>query len=195
MERWKESNWIIGYRGVIEVSDRGMVRRHSYSYEAMHKSGQMITANKPDKVLAQDMTRSGYYQIPFMLNGVRKKIYTHRLVARAFCGGYADGLNVNHKDGNKTNNHYLNLEWVTRGENTKHAWANNLVNLRGERNPGSKLTQKDVSSIRHLRAQGTRVEDIANIFSVSMSTVYKVLQNVRWRDASMVFFPLKSDCL
>lgn len=51
----------------------------------------------------------------------------HRLVAKYFCDGYAEGLVVNHKDGNKTNNHYTNLEWVTQSENVKHAFSTGLA--------------------------------------------------------------------
>lgn len=46
----------------------------------------------------------------------------HRLVAAAFCHRQRpDQLVVNHKDGNKLNNHYSNLEWVTHSENMQHA--------------------------------------------------------------------------
>lgn len=65
----------------------------------------------------------GYcYIIPY----VNKKTYTHckihRLVAKHFVDGYKEGLVVNHKDGNKQNNVYTNLEWVTPSENNRHAF-------------------------------------------------------------------------
>lgn len=49
-------------------------------------------------------------------------INVHRLVAIEFVDGYFEGAEVNHIDGVKTNNNYMNLEWVTRSENIKHAF-------------------------------------------------------------------------
>ena len=50
----------------------------------------------------------------------------HRLVAEAFLGGLHPGLDVNHIDGDKTNNCIENLEWCTREENVRHAVHNGL---------------------------------------------------------------------
>lgn len=53
----------------------------------------------------------------------------HHLVCLAFHGIPPDGgyrYEVNHKDGNKHNNHPSNLEWTTRGENLTHAYATGL---------------------------------------------------------------------
>jgi hypothetical protein len=48
----------------------------------------------------------------------------HRLVAEHFIGNIGKGLEVNHKDLNKHNNHIDNLEIVTRRENLIHYYAN-----------------------------------------------------------------------
>lgn len=65
-------------------------------------------------------TATGYLQVVF---ADRKKHSVHRLVAHAFCGGYFDGAVVNHKNGVKTDNRALNLEWVTQGQNNQHAYS------------------------------------------------------------------------
>lgn len=62
----------------------------------------------------------GYERVSLGHPRVRK--YVHRLVAEAFVPGFDYGLDVNHIDGNKRNNHEENLEWVTRSENIQHSW-------------------------------------------------------------------------
>lgn len=60
-----------------------------------------------------------YYEIRH--DGKRKKYFAHRLVADAFVAGKQNGLQVNHKDGNKRNCDASNLEWVTPSENQMHS--------------------------------------------------------------------------
>lgn len=63
------------------------------------------------------------------IDGKNKLFFVHRVVALHFVDGYFDGAVVNHKDGNKSNNHYTNLEWVSRSDNNKHAIKNKLSKL------------------------------------------------------------------
>jgi HNH endonuclease len=68
----------------------------------------------------------GYHHIGLLIMqriGPKKLKYyfVHRLVAMHYVDGYEEGLQVNHIDGNKQNNHFTNLEWVTGAENMKHA--------------------------------------------------------------------------
>jgi hypothetical protein len=68
------------------------------------------------------ITPCGYFYITFKPKEGTKRVgrYIQRVVAAMFHGP-DESKYVNHKDGNKTNNHYLNLEYVTKAENSKHA--------------------------------------------------------------------------
>lgn len=72
---------------------------------------------KRKMVLKPQNNRNGY------LGLVTKQgyLYPHKQVALAFCPGWKEGMQVNHKDGNKHNNRATNLEWVTASENTRHS--------------------------------------------------------------------------
>lgn len=78
-------------------------------------------------------TGYGYKQVGIKLNGKYKYYYVHRLVCALF-NPISDlvitNKQVNHKDGNKSNNYYTNLEWVTPKENCIHAINTGLVKLR-----------------------------------------------------------------
>lgn len=80
-----------------------------------------VKNNKTGKILCGDINNAGYRRIT-LYNPVRKRYFIHRLVAYHFCDGYSSELVVNHVDGNKLNNYYKNLEWVTRSENDLHAY-------------------------------------------------------------------------
>lgn len=72
---------------------------------------------------------NGYLIFGAFEDGKRTNILVHRAVAGAFIRTIPKNMEVNHKDGNKLNNHISNLEIVTKSENTKHALKMGLSNL------------------------------------------------------------------
>jgi len=97
-----------------------------------------------------------------------KRYFVHRLVAEKYVKKI-DGKNqVNHKDGNKLNNKYENLEWVNNLENRKHAVKNNL-HLCGEKCSWSKLKEKDVIYI--IQNPSISTKELSKQFDVSYSTI------------------------
>lgn len=86
-----------------------------------------VVLNKNGKPMCQWTDNVGYKQCRLYKDGKKKYVRVHRLVAELFVPNPNNLPQVNHKDGNKLNNHYTNLEWVSNSQNTKHAFDNNLT--------------------------------------------------------------------
>lgn len=84
-------------------------------------SAGYIVSKRFGTPMKYSLNQGGYPVVNVQVNGKRKGVAVHVAVARAFSPGYAPGLEVNHKDGNKQNNSADNLEWLTRKENQRHA--------------------------------------------------------------------------
>jgi hypothetical protein len=80
--------------------------------------------------LKPKMSREGYLYVGTWekTNGItsRHTRYVHRLVAEGFLSNPSNKPQVNHIDGNKSNNSANNLEWVTISENSLHAFKHGL---------------------------------------------------------------------
>lgn len=118
-EEWKD---IKGYDGYYQVSNFGRVKRTSFYY--VDKYGHKRC--RKEKILSQIKNRHGYLLVHLSKDNVKRHIYVHRLVACSFIENPENKPQVNHKNGNKSDNHVSNLEWNTRSENMKHAYVNGL---------------------------------------------------------------------
>lgn len=116
-------------------------------------------------------------------DGKRKLLFIHRLVAQAFVPNLALLPEVNHKDANKRNNLFSNLEWVTRKQNANHAKQLGLYRhepARGENHPDAKLTDEDVLCIRAQYKAGMSQADLRHWFSLSKSAMSNVCRGETW---------------
>ena len=114
--------WRLCFGGLYAVSNQGRVRRE--------QPGPRTRANHH----LRPFLRSGYPSVElFDGSGRRKPVRVHVLVAEAFLGPRPDGLDINHKDGKKTNNWDSNLEYVTRSANMAHAYRLGLTRVPGDR--------------------------------------------------------------
>lgn len=104
----------------------------SYYYDgqetnySISETGEVFN-NKTQKYLKGTINKLGYKVYRLSLNGISKDLYAHRMVAETFIPNNDKTKDcVNHIDGNKLNNSIINLEWVTKGENNRHAIINQL---------------------------------------------------------------------
>ena len=101
-EIWKD---IPGYEGMYQVSNLGRVKSLGRASE--------IGRNLKTKILKQTAEDKGYMKVGLRKNNKIRTVRVHRLVAEAFVGNPQGLPEVNHKDENKANNTYTNLEWCT----------------------------------------------------------------------------------
>lgn len=114
-EIWADIN---GYEGKYQVSNHGNVKNVGFYVKSKNNSKAYVNP----RMLKHLPTDIGYLRV--CLSG--KYFSVHRLVALHFIPNPEDKKTVNHKDGDKSNNHVNNLEWNTHSENLKHAFYNEL---------------------------------------------------------------------
>jgi hypothetical protein len=103
---------IEGYEGYYQVSSKGRVK----SLRRKDKRGH----NLQERILKLGLVGKGYHAVKLCKAGIKKTALVHRLVALTFIPNPENKSEVNHKNGVKTYNFVVNLEWATSLENMKH---------------------------------------------------------------------------
>lgn len=125
---------IVGYDGVYLINRYGVVK----SVDRVEKWNGFIRKRK-GRTLKGCFDRYGYPCVKLCKEGKLNHHTVHRLVALTFIPNPKSLPQVNHKDGNKSNNHISNLEWCTASQNVIHSHKNNLCSpSRGKYHYGSK---------------------------------------------------------
>lgn len=145
------------------------------------KDGHPQSRTKAGKILKPRKMESGYWYITIYENSKRKDFRVHRLVAENFIGSCPKNHQVNHIDGDKNNNHYFNLEYVTHKENIAHAKRLDLY-AKGEEVGISKLNESKVKLIRFAHKIGLiNITELAKIFEVHRSNIRSIIKNKTWK--------------
>lgn len=124
-ERWKA---IKDYEGLYEVSNQGRIKRVS-GWKG--QNGAYIQAS--GIIGENNIKKNGYKGVVLCKNGKCKSFLIHRLVAQTFIPNPHNLPQVNHIDGDKTNNCVENLEWVTPQQNVRHAFDKGLKKPHSQR--------------------------------------------------------------
>lgn len=126
--------------------------------------------------------RKGYLRIGISYRGKKRDFNIHRLVAICFVPNPDNKPQVNHRDGNKLNNHASNLEWVTTQENRAHAFDTGLQNgVQGDRNGRSKISEADARKVCELIADGFKPKDIEVRTGISRNIARDIKKGLSWR--------------
>lgn len=140
---------------------------------------------KSGQEIKQAPHSAGYVHVGLRPKGKSRqvKILVHRLVASLYCTK-PEGLNdVNHIDGNKTNNHYTNLEWCSRSYNIQHAYDTGL-HPQGEGCTMSKLTELQIREICMLFQEGMGVMGVSKLLKIPYGTLNDIHKRRTWKPIS-----------
>jgi hypothetical protein len=130
-EVWKP---IPNYEGIYEVSSWGRVK--SLDKVKYHYAAKNNLANIKGRILTYKLSNN-YRYVDLYFNGSYKRYTIHVLVYSVFYGIVTLGKIINHKDSDRLNNYYKNLEEVFPRENSTHYHRVNKKNLVGAHYDGS----------------------------------------------------------
>ncbi len=168
-EIWKG---VHGWEGIYQISNHGRLK----SFKGDPFSG---------RVLSNTNKTGDYLRCVLCFQERTTSISLHRLVAIHFIENPSDKPTVNHKDLNKQNNYFENLEWATYKENNEHAakikpqmltgMINYNKNIRPRTVKQFDLEGKFITSFKTAKIAGIETGVCArNILQVANKTEYKV---------------------
>lgn len=178
-EKWRP---IDGFESSHEVSNLGRIRTIEREWVGVTPRGHPARRKTAQRVCGQRVSRNGYMQVALCVGGKPHSKLVHRIVAHAFIPPAHNCEQVNHVNGDKTDNRVENLEWTTARGNQLHAIANGLARgRRGMEHGMSKLTDSDVREIRRLLARGVVQRRIAEQFGVAPCKITMIKHGTAWK--------------
>ena len=156
------------------------IKKHPYFIDILVSNMGYIIKNgrKITPTLRKD---TGYYVVNVGINDLHKIHRIHRLVMDTFSPNpnpeyFTD---INHVDGDKSNNRLDNLEWCSRSDNLKHAYS---IGLRkqpfGEESWAAKITLEQAQYIYdHYETDGfhSNTKELCEQFGLTGSTIRAII--------------------
>ena len=169
---------------MMKVIPHNYVTRYGYKYYATDDGH--IFSEHLGRNISEYFDKDGYKKVRLSNgDGSRKVFSVHRLILETFCpNSDSDKLQVNHIDGNKTNNNLSNLEWVTCQQNVQHGYRLGLYSNVEDNNNGShKLTSTQVKEeiIPLLLEHKLTIQQIADKFHVSKFAIESIKYKKTWK--------------
>lgn len=139
-----------------------------------------VWSEKSGKWLSADSRRYAMYTL-YLGGGLARREYAHRLVAQAYIPNPENKPQVNHINGDKKDNRVENLEWSTKIENQRHAYATGLnTGIKGSKSHLSKMADNTINLIRLLYGLGFKQRELAEMAGCSISQVSRIVTRQNW---------------
>lgn len=176
-------------------------------WDGMYQASNLgnIKSLRSNRILAVTLTPLGYGYVSIYKGLKHFKRTVHGLVMRAFVGEPPHGMEINHKDFNRSNNRIDNLEYVTHAVNVKYSWDHGKHTRQrvkrvsgvkhfnvGCNNPQSKLVESEVIEIRELLSKQTHsIAEIARFYNVSGSAIDGINTGSTWKNVGAYEYPIR----
>lgn len=174
--KWKA---VVGYEGYYEVSDTGFVRSLDRYETIYNRHEKPFIRRRKGKVLKLSLGNAGYLTVSLCQSSSGKRKYVHRVVAETFLKCPKHLFEVNHLDGDKTNNNLFNLEWTDRRGNSIHSTRVLRKNI-GSKVGTSKLSEEQVLEIKDMLERGSSQSHIGRFFNVSNHAIHRIKHGDNW---------------
>ena len=146
-----------GYEGVYLIGSKGtLISLHN---------------NNAKKIKAVIDRNIGYKKYSLCKDRKKESAFEHVLVAMAFLGDRKEGIDIHHKDKNKLNNDFNNLEYIPHSEHMK------ISNV-GEDCTFAKLRIEHVMDIRKKQFS---CKYYADKYGVGKPTITDIWKNRTWK--------------
>jgi hypothetical protein len=167
-----EEVWRSWRNGDYEVSNLGRVRRATPGRRTW-----------PGRLMKPLKMKIGYLQVKPTIEGKNVQTYVHWMVAEVFLGPRPPDTDINHIDGDKTNNVVANLEYVSHAANMQHAGRAGLM-VCGEAHSRAKLTEEKVREMRADSEAGVSGRELSERYGVSRGAVSQIVNRQKWKQVA-----------